>query len=74
MAVELKDKGASPHVGSILPLFEVPQTRFLTATLRLSTYNVTADGNRFVMDSVLTEESAAPLNLVTYGTSELKKK
>ncbi len=73
-AVELKDKGGSPHVGSIRPLFEVPQTRFLTATLGLSTYNVTADGNRFVMDSVLTEESAAPLNLVTNWTSELKKK
>ena len=74
MAVELKESGGSLQVGSIRPLFETPQTRFLTATLGLSLYNVTADGNRFVMDSVLTEESAAPLNLVTNWTAELRRK
>ena len=74
MAVELKGSGGSLQVGAIRSLFEIPQTRFLTATLGLSMYNVTADGNRFVMDSVLTEESATPLNLVTNWTSELKAK
>ena len=74
MAVDLKDNRGSLQVGSIRPLFETPQTPFLTATLGLSLYNVTADGNRFVMDSVLTEESAAPLNLVSNWTEELKKK
>jgi len=74
MAAELKDSGGSLQVGQVRSLFDTPQGRYLTATLGLNLFSVTADGNRFVMDSLLTEESAAPLNLVTNWTAEVKKK
>jgi len=73
MAVELKETGGSLQVGSARRLFEMFQTMFLTAA-GMSQYDVTRDGSRFVVDSVLTDESSAPLNLVVNWTAELRKK
>jgi len=73
MAVELKETSGSLQVGGIRPLFEMFQTMFLTAA-GVSQYDVTRDGNRFLVDSVITDETSAPLNLVVNWTAELKKK
>jgi serine/threonine protein kinase/Tol biopolymer transport system component len=73
MAVELKETSGSLQVASTRPLFEMFQTMFLTAA-GLNQYDVTRDGSRVVVDSSITDESSAPLNLVLNWTAELKKK
>ena len=40
----------------------------------MNQYDVTRDGSRFVVDSVNTDETSLPLNLVVNWTAELKKK
>jgi serine/threonine protein kinase/Tol biopolymer transport system component len=72
MAVELKETSGSLQVASTQPLFEMFQTMFLTAA-GVNQYDVTKDGSRFVVDSAITDESSAPLNLVMNWTAELKK-
>jgi hypothetical protein len=72
MAVELKETGGSLQEASIRPLFEMFSTMFLTAA-GVNQYDVTRDGSRFVVDSVITDETSAPLNLVVNWTAELKK-
>jgi hypothetical protein len=54
-------------------MFEMFQAMFLTGA-GMNQYDVTRDGSRFVIDSVITDESSAPLNLVQNWTAELKKK
>jgi Tol biopolymer transport system component len=73
MAVELKEGAGALQVASARRLFEMFQTMFLTAA-GMSQYDVTRDGSRFVVDSVVTDESPAPLNLVQNWTESLKKK
>jgi eukaryotic-like serine/threonine-protein kinase len=73
MAAELKETGGSLQVVSIRPLFEMFRTTFLTAA-GFSQYDVTGDGSRFIMDSVITDESSTPLNLVQNWTADLKQK
>jgi len=73
MAVELKEINGSLKVASTRPLFEMFQTMFLTAA-GVNQYDVTRDGSRFVVDSAITDESSAPLNLVVNWTAELKKR
>jgi eukaryotic-like serine/threonine-protein kinase len=72
MAVELKEISGSLQVASTRPLFEMFQTMFLTGA-GFNQYDVTRDGNRIVVDSVITDESSAPLNLIVNWTAELKK-
>jgi eukaryotic-like serine/threonine-protein kinase len=73
MAVELKETRGSLQVVSIRPLFQMFQTMFLTAA-GMTQYDVMRDGSRFVVDSVVTDESSAPLNLVQNWTASLKKR
>jgi hypothetical protein len=72
MAVELKETNGSLQVSSIRPLWEMFQTMYLTAA-GVNQYDVSRDGNRIVADSVITDESSAPLNLVVNWTTGLKK-
>jgi len=72
MAVELKETGGSPQVATTRPLFEMFQTMYLTAA-GVNQYDVTRDGSQFVADSVITDETSAPLNLVFNWATELKK-
>jgi Tol biopolymer transport system component len=72
MAVQLKETGGSLQVAGTRPLFEMFQTMYLTAA-GVNQYDVTRDGGRFVADSVITDETSAPLNLVVNWTAELKK-
>jgi Tol biopolymer transport system component len=71
MAAAVKETGALLQLGSVQPLFEMFQTMFLTAA-GVGQYDVTRDGIRFVVDSVNTDESAAPLSLVLNWTEQLK--
>ena len=73
MAVELRETGGSLQVAFLRPMFEMFQAMFLTGA-GMNQYDVTRDGSRFVIDSVITDESSAPLNLVQNWTAELKKK
>jgi Tol biopolymer transport system component len=73
MAVELKETGGSLQVASTRPLFEMFSTMYLTAA-GVNQYDVTRDGSQFVVESAITDESSAPLNLVVNWTAELKKK
>ena len=73
MVAELREFGGSLQVGSIRPMFEMLQTMYLTVAGG-SVFDVTRDGSRFVVDSVVSDESPAPLSLVTNWTAELKKK
>jgi serine/threonine protein kinase/Tol biopolymer transport system component len=73
MAVQLKEVNGSLQAISVQPLWEMFHTMFLTAA-GVNQYDVTRDGTRFSVDSVLSDESSAPLNLVTNWTAELKKK
>ena len=72
MAVELKESSGSLQVASTQPLFEMFQTTYVTAA-GVNQYDVTRDGSRFVIDSVITDEASAPLNLVVNWTAELEK-
>jgi hypothetical protein len=54
-------------------LFELFSTMYLTAA-GVNQYDVTRTGDQFVIDSVIADESTAPLNLVVNWTAELKKK
>jgi dipeptidyl aminopeptidase/acylaminoacyl peptidase len=73
MVVDLKEISGSLQVASIRPLFELFSTMYLTAA-GVNQYDVTRDGNQFVIDSVIADESTAPLNLVLNWDAELKKK
>jgi eukaryotic-like serine/threonine-protein kinase len=72
MAVELKETNGSLQVSSVRPLWEMFQTMYLTAA-GVNQYDVSRDGNRIVADSVITDESSAPLSLVVNWTTGLKK-
>jgi len=73
MAAELKETGGSLQIGSVRPLFEMFQTMYLTAA-GVSQFDVTPDGNRFVVNATMTDESPAPLRIVLNWDAELKKK
>jgi eukaryotic-like serine/threonine-protein kinase len=72
MAVELKENGSSLQVASVRPLFEMLQTIYLTGA-GVNQYDVTRDGNRFVVVAGTTTGVPEPLHLVTNWDAELKK-
>jgi eukaryotic-like serine/threonine-protein kinase len=67
MAAELKEVNGSLQVISIRTLWQTKITWFS------DTFDVSADASRFVVDTMSTDETPAPLSLVTNWTSELKK-
>jgi Tol biopolymer transport system component len=73
MAVELRENAGSLRVASTRPLFELLHAGY-GHTAGVNQYDVTRDGSRFVVDSVTTDETAAPLHLVMNWNAELKKK
>jgi Tol biopolymer transport system component len=73
MAVELRENGSSLQIASVRPLFEMLQTMYLTGA-GVNQYDVTADGNRFVVVAGTTSEAPEPLRLVLNWVEELKKK
>jgi hypothetical protein len=68
MAAEIQVKGSTIKVGVVRPLFEV---HAVTTALN---YDVSADGQHFLVNSLVEAQSASPINLVVNWTAELKKK
>lgn len=67
MAAEVKAGGATFEVGQVRPLFQTHP--FLSG----AAYDVTADGQRFLVNTIVGEESS-PITLVVNWPEELKKK
>jgi serine/threonine protein kinase len=69
MAVEVNSNGQTFVVGAVRPLFE---TRAVTGTT--NAYDVTADGKRFLVNTVTGQALSSPITLVVNWDAELKKK
>ena len=68
MAVEVNQQGSTFEVGAETPLFTI-------RTQRLgSIYQVTPDGQRFLVNVAVEEEHPSPLTLVMNWTADLKRK
>lgn len=68
MAVPLAVRDGTIDVGVPVPLF---QTRIIQPSLVLFQYDVTPDGQRFLINSLPREDAAAPLTLLVNWTGEL---
>jgi hypothetical protein len=66
-AAELKENNGSLQVAAIHVLFPIK------ATSGADSYDVFPDGKKFLTNTVTTEETQAPLNLVLNWTAELKR-
>lgn len=62
MAAEINGQGASLVAGAVRPLFEVPYV-----------YDVTADGRRFLVNTVVEQKASVPITLVVNWTADLKR-
>ena len=70
MAVALATNNGTLEPGPPKPLF---QTRIVRASFVLFQYDVTADGQRFLINSLPRDDSAAPLTLLTNWTQAENK-
>ncbi len=68
MVAEVKQSGWRFEVGAVRPLFPIHERKIGFSTV----YDVSADGQRFLVNS-LTEENPPPLTLVVNWTADLKK-
>jgi eukaryotic-like serine/threonine-protein kinase len=68
MAAAVNDKGANFEVGAVKPLFEA---RFVTGGR--NQYAVSADGQRFLINTVPEQAASAPITVVLNWTAGLKK-
>ena len=68
MAVDVRQIGASLQLGT-------PHTLFKATTVSGPTgpYTVSADGKRFVMNTILPQSVTEPLTLITHWTADLKQ-
>jgi len=67
MAVAVNGKGASFETGAVKPLFE-----FRGVRARFS-YDVSADGQRFLISTGLDQSESAPITVVLNWAAGLKK-
>jgi hypothetical protein len=67
MSAEVNGKGGAFEIGAVRPLF---RTRAAAPAL---TYDVTADGQRFLVINSVEDEESSPLTLVVNCTAGLKK-
>jgi eukaryotic-like serine/threonine-protein kinase len=70
MAVPVTVRDGVFQPGTPVPLF---QTRIVRQRLVLFQYDVTADGRRFLINSLPREDAAAPLTLLVNWNSELRR-
>ena len=68
MAVDVNQKGASLQLGA-------PHTLFKATTVSVVSgpYTVSADGKKFVMNTVLPQSITEPLTLITNWPADLKQ-
>jgi hypothetical protein len=67
MAAEVNGQGATLEVGAVRPLFEVRPGGSLNAD------DVTADGQRFLVNTAAEQQASAPITLVQNWTADLKR-
>jgi Tol biopolymer transport system component len=67
MAAEVNGLGATLEVGAVRVLFEVPLAG------RGYVYDVTADGQRFLINTAVEKRASAPITLVLNWTADLKR-
>jgi eukaryotic-like serine/threonine-protein kinase len=70
MAVSLTERDGTLEPGPAEPLF---QTRIIQSRLVLFQYDVTPDGQRFLINSLPREDSAAPLTVLTGWSQEPRR-
>jgi hypothetical protein len=68
MAVDVSRKGASLQLGAPHALFEAT-----TVSGASGPYTVSADGKKFVMNTVLLQSITEPLTLITNWPADLKQ-
>jgi eukaryotic-like serine/threonine-protein kinase len=71
MAVEVK-QGPTFEVGEAIPLFQTRAREHISFT-DLFSYDVSADGQRFLINTDVGEATSSPLTVVLNWTAELKK-
>jgi len=67
MAAEVNGQGASLVIGAARPLFEVHPYESGYA------YDVTTDGQRFLINTIVEQKASAPITLVLNWTADLKR-
>jgi len=67
MAAAVNGKGASFDVGAVKPLFQ------MSTTGTNHRYAVSADGQRFLINSALEQATSGPITVVLNWTAGLKK-
>jgi dipeptidyl aminopeptidase/acylaminoacyl peptidase len=67
MAAEVNGKGATLEVGAVRPLFEVRPTGLGYF------YDVTSDGQRFLVITAVEQKASAPITLVLNWAADLKR-
>ncbi|MBI4470974.1 MAG: protein kinase [Acidobacteria bacterium] len=65
MAVDVNRKGATLEIGTVRALFDVPGSIF--------PYDVTADGQRFLVNTPVEQKVLSPITLVINWTADLKR-
>lgn len=70
MAAEIKEKGASLEIGNVRPLFQAPPASVLAFGV---VYDASADGKRFLINTVAEQESSEPITLVINWTAALRR-
>jgi hypothetical protein len=66
MAAEINGQGTSVMVGSVRPLFDVHG-------YETGGYDVTADGQRFIVNLSVGQKTSAPITLVLNWTADVKR-
>ena len=69
MAAEVKSTGQTFVVGAVRPLFGAQPVLGTS-----NSYEVTADGKRFLVNTTVGELSSSPITLVVNWDAEVKKK
>ncbi len=68
MAVDLRQNGSSLQMGTPHALFKAS-----TVVGSVGTYTASADGKKFVVNTVLPQSSSEPLTLITNWPADLKQ-
>jgi serine/threonine protein kinase len=71
MAAEVNGQGARLEVGAVRPLFEVHT--YEPGYVYDAMYDATADGQRFLFNTVTERKASAPITLVLNWTADLKR-
>ena len=70
MAVDIEAAGDTPIVGIPQPLFQVP---FRSSSFRRNVFDVTADGQRFLVNTLVEGALSAPITWVLNWAAELEQ-